>query len=167
LRHQHWVALEGVAVLASLIGDAESSARLSGAAATAAHGRPRALPEAVAFEQAEAMARQRIGDHAYQEAREAGRRMRPEEVRVEVESVLTAAEGAGSRTTSDRDGAHLTPRERDVLRLMVEGRSNPEIADALFISPRTAETHVTHILAKLGVTTRTEAAAHAVRVGLA
>jgi non-specific serine/threonine protein kinase len=167
LRHQHWAALEEVAVLASLIGEAESSARLSGAAATAAHGRPRVLPEVVAFEQAEAMARQRIGDHAYQEAWEAGRRMRAEETRVEVESVLTLAEGAGSRTTSDRDGSPLTPRERDVLRLMVEGRSNPEIADALFISPRTAETHVTHILAKLGVTTRTEAAAHAVRVGLA
>jgi non-specific serine/threonine protein kinase len=167
LRHEHWAALEAVAVLASLIGEAESSARLSGAAATAAHGRQRVLPEVVAYKQAEAMSRQRIGDHAYQEAWEAGRWMRAEEARDEVESVLTLAEGKGSRTTPDRDGARLTPREREVLRLLVEGCSNPEIADALFISPRTAETHVTHILAKFGVTTRAEAAARAVRVGLA
>ena len=66
----------------------------------------------------------------------------------------------------DQDKTQLTPREREVLRLLVEGRSNPEIAAALFVSPRTAETHVTHILAKLGVTSRAEAAAHAVRVGL-
>jgi DNA-binding CsgD family transcriptional regulator len=51
-------------------------------------------------------------------------------------------------------------------RLLVAGRSNPELADALSISPRTASTHVEHILAKLGVATRTEAAARAVRDGL-
>jgi predicted ATPase/DNA-binding NarL/FixJ family response regulator len=167
LRHEHWATLEAVAVLASLIGEAESTARLSGAAATAAHGRPRALPEVIAYKQAELMARQRIGDHAYQEAWEAGRRMRPEEARAEVDRVLTATAGSGLRTTSERDDRRLTPREQDVLQLLVEGRSNPEIADALFISPRTAETHVTHILAKLGVTNRAEAAAQAVRVGLA
>ena len=72
LRHQYWATLEAVAVLASLIGEAESAARLFGAAATAAHGRPRALPEAVAYEHAEAAARQRIGDRAYEEAWEAG-----------------------------------------------------------------------------------------------
>jgi non-specific serine/threonine protein kinase len=126
----------------------------------------RDLPEAVAYARAEAAARQRMGDHAYEEAREAGRRLRSEEVIAEVERVLVAAEALGAGTTSDRDDAQLTPREREVLRLLVEGRSNPEIAAALFISPRTAETHVTHILAKLGVTTRAEAAAHAVRVGL-
>ncbi len=80
--------------------------------------------------------------------------------------MLIAAEATGSRTTPGRDESQLTPREREVLRLLVEGRSNPEIAAALFVSPRTAETHVTHILAKLGVTSRAEAAAHAVRVGL-
>jgi DNA-binding NarL/FixJ family response regulator len=84
-----------------------------------------------------------------------------------VNRVLIAADGTGLRTSPDRDGARLTPREREVLLLLVEGRSNPDIAEALFVSPRTAETHVTHILAKLGVTTRAEAAAHAVRVGLA
>jgi DNA-binding CsgD family transcriptional regulator/tetratricopeptide (TPR) repeat protein len=167
LRHQHWATLEAVAVLASLIGEAESAARLSGAAVTAAHGRPRALPEGAAYEHAEAMARQRIGDRAYQEAWEAGQRLRPEEAMAEVNRVLIAAEGTGLRTSPDRDGARLTPREREVLLLLVEGRSNPDIAEALFVSPRTAETHVTHILAKLGVTTRAEAAAHAVRVGLA
>ena len=61
----------------------------------------------------------------------------------------------------------LTPREREVLRLVVEGRSDRQIADALFISPKTAGNHVSRILAKLGVTTRAAAAAHAVRRGLA
>jgi DNA-binding NarL/FixJ family response regulator len=84
----------------------------------------------------------------------------------EVERVLRAAEGTRSPTAPDPDATRLTRREREVLRLLVAGRSNPEIAETLFVSPRTAETHVTHILAKLGVTTRAEAAAHAVRAGL-
>jgi DNA-binding CsgD family transcriptional regulator len=92
--------------------------------------------------------------------------MQPEEVSAEVDRVLTAAEAWGARTASDKADVRLTPREREVLRLLVEGRSNPEIAAALFVSPRTAETHVTHILAKLGVVSRTEAVAHAVRDGL-
>ena len=53
-----------------------------------------------------------------------------------------------------------------MLRLLAEGRSNPAIAEELYISPATVRTHVTSILAKLGVATRTEAAARAVRDGL-
>ena len=61
----------------------------------------------------------------------------------------------------------LTPRERQVLRLVAQGRTNREIADALFVSHRTASTHVANILGKLDVASRTEATAWAVRVGLA
>lgn len=61
----------------------------------------------------------------------------------------------------------LTARERDVLRLLVDGRTDREIAESLYISPRTVGVHVTNILGKLAVGTRTAAAAHAVRHGLA
>jgi DNA-binding NarL/FixJ family response regulator len=57
----------------------------------------------------------------------------------------------------------LTPREREVLRLIARGRSNGEIGGELFISTKTASVHVSNILAKLGVSTRTEAAAVALR----
>jgi DNA-binding CsgD family transcriptional regulator len=60
----------------------------------------------------------------------------------------------------------LTPRELEVLRLVAAGRSNGQIAEALFISRKTASVHVSNILAKLGVHTRTEAAAAAHRLGL-
>jgi DNA-binding CsgD family transcriptional regulator/tetratricopeptide (TPR) repeat protein len=59
--------------------------------------------------------------------------------------------------------AALTGREREVLRLVAEGRNNREIATALFISPKTASVHVSNILAKLSVTSRTQAAAVAHR----
>ena len=61
----------------------------------------------------------------------------------------------------------LTDREREVLALLAAGRSNPEIARALFISAKTASVHVSNILAKLGVSRRVEAAAIAHRLGAA
>ncbi len=60
----------------------------------------------------------------------------------------------------------LTPRELDVLRLVAEGHSNPAIASALFISRETARTHVSNILRKLDVGSRTEAVDYAHRHGL-
>ncbi len=57
----------------------------------------------------------------------------------------------------------LTLREKEVLKLMVEGSSNPDIAQKLFISRSTARAHVSNILAKLGVSNRAEAVAFALR----
>jgi DNA-binding NarL/FixJ family response regulator len=72
--------------------------------------------------------------------------------------------GAGMPTEGRPAG--LTPRELEVLRLLVEGRSNRQIAEQLFISGKTAGVHVTNILAKLGVHSRLEAAARARQLGL-
>lgn len=58
-----------------------------------------------------------------------------------------------------RGTGQLTARELDVLRLVADGRSNAQIADELFISPKTASVHVSNILAKLDVRSRGEAAA--------
>jgi DNA-binding NarL/FixJ family response regulator len=60
----------------------------------------------------------------------------------------------------------LSPREVEVLGLVALGRSNGEIAEELFISRKTASVHVTHILDKLAVSNRVEAAMVAARVGL-
>lgn len=61
----------------------------------------------------------------------------------------------------------LTDREREVLVLVAQGLPNQEIADSLVISERTARTHVSNILGKLGVTSRTQAALLAIREGIA
>ncbi len=60
----------------------------------------------------------------------------------------------------------LTERETDVLRLMAMGKANKEIARELFIGEQTVKTHVSSILGKLGVQSRTQAALHAARIGL-
>jgi DNA-binding CsgD family transcriptional regulator len=72
----------------------------------------------------------------------------------------------GVGRAAQRTPAGLTPRELEVLRLLVEGRSNRQIAEQLFISAKTASVHVTNLLAKLGVHSRLEAAAMARRLGL-
>ena len=72
--------------------------------------------------------------------------------------------GAGRPT--QRALAGLTPRELEVLRLLVEGRSNRQIAEQLFISGKTASVHVTNILTKLGVHSRLEAVARSRDLGL-
>ncbi len=68
--------------------------------------------------------------------------------------------------TDPAEALGLTGRERDVLRLVAEGRTNRQVAEALFISPKTASVHVSNILAKLGVSGRGEAAALAHRLAL-
>lgn len=82
----------------------------------------------------------------------------------EVAGVLLAQEGQG--TAAGRPGS-LTDREREVLGLVADGRSNREIARALVLSEKTVKTHVSNILMKLDLSDRTQAALWAVRHGLA
>ena len=65
-----------------------------------------------------------------------------------------------------REGAVLSERELDVLRLLAAGKANNDIARELFLSPYTVRNHISSILAKLQIANRTEAAAYAIRSGL-
>ena len=82
--------------------------------------------------------------------------------RIELEPAVAAAQP----TRGPADPFGLTGREREILRLLAEGYTNRRIADELFISESTAGVHVSNILGKLGVASRTEAATTAVRLGL-
>jgi DNA-binding CsgD family transcriptional regulator len=79
---------------------------------------------------------------------------------------LGVSSSSGASGASGEDGFGLTEREQEVLRLVAAGRSNRDIANQLFISPKTASVHVSNILGKLGVASRGEAAAkaHALRL---
>ena len=68
--------------------------------------------------------------------------------------------------TVPREGAALTPRERDVLRLVAQGLGNKEIAAELDLSAHTVKYHLASVLAKLGVRSRTEAVSRGIRTGL-
>jgi DNA-binding NarL/FixJ family response regulator len=79
-------------------------------------------------------------------------------------NVLLAQEAAGSLVRGSRADS-LTPREREVLSRIAEGKSNREIARLLRLSEKTVKAHVSAVLAKLGVQDRTQAAVYAVRHG--
>jgi DNA-binding NarL/FixJ family response regulator len=103
---------------------------------------------------------------AFTAALAAGRTLPLEDVVAEAAAILGAVASSPPARPSSPAKADLTPREREVLRLLVEGRVDREIAAALAVSPRTVTTHVARILDKLGAPTRAAAAAQAVRRGL-
>jgi DNA-binding NarL/FixJ family response regulator len=74
--------------------------------------------------------------------------------------------GNGNGNGKNSFGVNLSPREREILALLTEGRSQKQIALALFISSKTVATHIQHLLSKLGVHSRAEAVAAAYQRGL-
>jgi len=160
-----WLA--GVATVAMACGQAETAARLFGAARAFGDrtGFVFFLPQRAIHERAESAARAALGNLGFITAQDAGRALPFEDAVAEATGALTmTTRPVQSRSGgSDTGGAGLTAREQEVLRLLVSGRSNPQIAEALFISRATARTHVGNILAKLGVGSRTEAADYAHR----
>jgi predicted ATPase/DNA-binding CsgD family transcriptional regulator len=88
--------------------------------------------------------------------------------RLSIEEALAyASRGHGRRRRPARGWASLTPAELDVARLVARHLPNPEIAQLLFVSRATVKTHLGHIFAKLGIRSRSELAAEAIRRGLA
>jgi LuxR family transcriptional regulator, maltose regulon positive regulatory protein len=103
---------------------------------------------------------------------------RADAAELEAAAALDVLAGLGATSEAERasrlrapsDGAEpppVTPRERQVLQLLTEGLTNRQIAERLVVSEHTVHRHVTSILRKLGLPSRTAAAAHAVRTGLA
>jgi DNA-binding CsgD family transcriptional regulator len=70
------------------------------------------------------------------------------------EAIAYAQRGRGERKRPTSGWASLTPTKRDVVRLVSEGLGNKDIATRLFVSPRTVQTHLTHVYTKLGLTSR-------------
>jgi DNA-binding CsgD family transcriptional regulator len=79
------------------------------------------------------------------------------------EAVAYAQRGRGQRKRPTSGWGSLTPTERDVVRLVSEGLANNDIAARLFVSPRTVQTHLTHVYTKLGLTSRVQLAQEAAR----
>lgn len=124
------------------------------------------LPARAVYERAAAQAEAALGPDAFARETAAGDAAALEEVLAAVDALLeapipspvTPANSPGTAAPIPGGGSGLTERELEVLRLLAAGRTNQEIGEALFISTGTARTHVSNILAKLDVRTRTEAA---------
>ncbi len=150
-------AVIAIAAIAADNGQPEVAARLLGAvqAERAAIGRRVALTTLDVETVLQSLAT-RSSESEIEAGLVAGRRLTPDDgVREALAFELGAA--APVAQTQPVDALGLSPREHDVLRLLIEGKSNQEIGESLFISPRTAGTHVANILAKLGVNSRTAA----------
>jgi DNA-binding CsgD family transcriptional regulator len=156
-------AVEGIAVVLARRGESERAARLFGAMdALRTHGgSARIMARDRYVKPAIAELRETLGPDVMDAVWQEGRAMPIGDVLGDAETVEALPPHTRSSETP------FTQREQEVLRLLVEGKSDPQIAAALYISRRTAATHVASIYGKLGVNSRAAAAAQAVRRGLA
>ncbi len=156
--------LAGIAGVANRRGRSERAARLLGAAWGVAESLGvRYLAHHVHAERVLATTRSQLDDEAFDAAWEQGQTLSIEQAVAEARRLLAAStSGPVPPAASPR----LSPRELDVLRLLVAGHHDREIAAALRVSPRTIQTHVASLFAKFGVNSRVEVTAIAVRRGL-
>jgi len=149
--------IEGVGVVAVAVGQAERGAWLLGAAEALRERtglRYRVVENQVALEHALTAAGAALGEEAFATAWTAGRSLGPAQA---LEAALEPLPIPDGSTGGPITGVSLTPRETEILQLLAAGQTDATIAATLFISVRTVENHVAHILAKLGVRTRTAA----------
>ena len=148
--------------LAGLAGDAGShreAARLFGAAhgIRESRGAVRFEVGGAGYQAAVAAVRDALGEDDFESAWAEGAALSVEE------AIAYAQRGRGERKRAATGWGSLTPAERDVVRLVSEGLGNKDIAARLFVSPRTVQSHLTHVFAKLNVTSRMQLAHEAAR----
>jgi predicted ATPase/DNA-binding CsgD family transcriptional regulator len=153
-----------VECLAGLVagnGNHENAARLFGAADAIRQqiGVVRFAVYQAGYDAAVTATRAALGDSDFEAAWTEGAALSIEK------AIAYVQRGRGERRRPDSGWESLTPTERDVVGLVSEGLSNADVATCLFISPRTVQTHLTHVYAKLGLDSRVqlvqEAARHA------
>jgi DNA-binding CsgD family transcriptional regulator len=153
--------LECLGTLAGEAGSHREAARLFGAAEAIRQrmGAVRFKVWDASYEASVAALRDAMGDSDFEAACAEGAALSTEE------AIAYAKRGRGQRKRPTSGWASLTPTELDVVRLVSEGLSNNNIATRLFVSPRTVQTHLTHVYTKLSLTSRVqlvqEAARHA------
>jgi predicted ATPase/class 3 adenylate cyclase/DNA-binding CsgD family transcriptional regulator len=151
--------LECLAVLAADVESYREAARLCGAA-HAIRQRIQSVRFKIYdadFEAATVALRDGLGDSEFDDAWAEGAALSTDE------AIAYAQRGHGERRRPASGWSSLTPAELDVARLVCEGLANKDIAARLFVSPRTVETHLTHVYNKLGLTSRVQLAQQASR----
>jgi len=151
--------LECLAALAGDAGSHREAARLFGAAGVIRQriGEVRFKVWDAGYEASAAAVRDALGDKDFDAAWAEGAALSTDE------AIAYAQRGRGQRKRPTSGWASLTPTERDVVRLVSDGLANNDIATRLFVSPRTVQTHLTHVYTKLGLTSRVQLAQEAAR----
>jgi predicted ATPase/class 3 adenylate cyclase/DNA-binding CsgD family transcriptional regulator len=149
--------LECLAVLAEKAGGHREATRICGAAHAVREriGMVRFKVYDAGYEASLVTLRDALGDKDFDSAWAEGLASSTEE------AIAYAQRGRGQRKRPASGCSSLTPTERDVVRLVSEGLANNDIAARLFVSPRAVQTHLTHVYAKLGLTSRVQLAQEA------